>query len=109
MIDELLDRNQLKGQQSGASSQLSLKAHKQSDGKLDMATINLQMYKYGGGDDKVSDERSSFFGHMMNSTPAFNNNQYGRTHMSFGVGRAPMYMDLRKAETMTMQMPTIFR
>lgn len=41
MIDELLDKNQLKGQQSGASSQLSLKAHKQSDGKLDMATINL--------------------------------------------------------------------
>jgi len=73
-----------------------------------MDQINQSLYKYGenlGG--KANDTKSSFFGNMTSNTPATNLHQ--RTHMSFAGGRAPMYVELRKAETTTLHMPAIWR
>ena len=73
-----------------------------------MDQINQSLYKYGenlGG--KANDTKSSFFGNMTSNTPATNLNH--RTHMSFAGGRAPMYVELRKAEATTLHMPTIWR
>ena len=73
-----------------------------------MDQIAQSLYKYG--DDtkgKNEEDKSSFYGNMTSNTPATNLNY--RTHMSFAGGRAPMYMDIRKAETITAHMPSILR
>ena len=73
-----------------------------------MDQINQSLYKYGeAGKNKHEETKSSFYGNMTSNTPATNLNY--RTHMSFAGGRAPTYMDLRKAETITLHMPSILR
>lgn len=105
MIQEIEDKSNDCGKQSPNTNS----ARENRNCEPDQATINTYMYKYGGSDEKASDEKSNFFGQMQNSALALHNNPYGRTNMSFGAGRGAAVFDLRKAENITMQLPVVFR
>ena len=70
------------------------------------------MYKFGGGGLGFDDKSSSGWGKMTANTPGFMKGGM-HTQMSFsGIGAAApknQLLELRKAETISLHMPTIFR
>lgn len=111
MADEITDGTSESNQLVAAQSTQLLQARLQrrAQDQLNMDQINQSLYKYGdAGKNKPDETNSSFYGKMTSNTPGATNLNH-RTHMSFAGGRAPMYMDLKKAETVTLHMPSILR
>ena len=81
--------------------------------QLEINDIDKQVYKFGGAGGKGFDDKSSSgWGKMTVNTPGFMKGAGMQTQMSFsGMGAAPknQLLELRKAETISLHMPTIFR
>ena len=72
--------------------------------ELDIKDIDKAVFKYGGSS-RDSSESISGFGRMTQNTPF----KGIKTQMSFRVGGGGGAWDIRKAETITMDFPTILK